>query len=46
LRLDGELVSDRADADPGKFSGEAVEVVLGELDASRDRSFEFQVRIN
>lgn len=46
LTLDGAALSDAADADTGRFTGDAIEVGLGDVAAPTTRVVTFKVRIN
>ncbi|MES2489202.1 MAG: hypothetical protein V4607_05370 [Pseudomonadota bacterium] len=46
LRLDGVALSDSADADAGQFSGNTVEVQLGQVQAPSTHTIVFQVTVN
>lgn len=45
LRLDEAPLSDAADADPGRFSGSAIQVALGDVASPDTRTIRFQVII-
>ena len=46
LRLDGAALTDQADIDAGRFTGNAIEVSLGSLLAPAPHVVSFQVRLN
>ena len=46
LKLDGAALTDRGDADAGRWNGNAVEVSLGSLVAPTTHVVSFQVRLN
>lgn len=46
LRLNGTALTDQADADAGRFTGNAIEVSLGSLIAPVTHVVSFQVRLN